>query len=165
MTLLASLAGCLWSTSLRRWLPNPVSIVSLRSLHHPLGTIVSIMSQLSRLEASTGLNRVGVSDRCPRVTARTTQLRGRSSGCLRIEALWLKRALQLHVLWVPPTLTTRTIWSQDLLRTITGTGVAARLPMRLKLAFLFTQLLSLAFQPNSFVHQRLKVWEDVTLQV
>jgi hypothetical protein len=36
--------------------------------------------------------------------------------------------------------------------------------MQLKLAFLFTHLLSLAFQPNSFVHQRLKVWEDVTLQ-
>jgi hypothetical protein len=162
MTLLASLAGCLWSTSLRRWLPSPVSTVSLRSLHHPLGTIISIMPQLSTLEASTRLNRVGVSDRRPRVIVRTTQLRGRSSGCLRIEAMWLKRALHLHVLWVPPT---RTIWSQALLRTVTRAGVAARLSMRLKLAFLFTHLLSLAFQPNSFVHQCLKVWEDVTLQL
>jgi hypothetical protein len=123
------------------------------------------MPELSTLEASTRLNRVGVSDRCPRVIARMTQLRGRSSGCLRIEALRLKRVLQLHVLWVPPTLTTRTIPSQALLRTVTRTGVAARLSMRLKFAFLFTHLLSLAFQPNNFVHQRLKVWEDVTLQL
>jgi hypothetical protein len=122
------------------------------------------MPQLSALEASTWLNRAGVSDRCPRVVARTTQLRGRSSGCLRIEALWLKRALELHVLWVPPSLSTRTIWSQALLRTVTGTGVTARLPLRLKLAFMFTHLPPLAFQPNSFVYQRLKVREDVTLQ-
>jgi hypothetical protein len=87
------------------------------------------MSQLSTLEASTRLNRVGVSDRRPRVIVRTTQLRGRSSGCLGIEALWLKRALQLHVLWVPSTMTTGTMWSQDLLRTVMRTGVAARLSM------------------------------------
>jgi hypothetical protein len=114
---------------------SPVTTVSLRSLHHPLGTIVSIMPQLTTLEASTVLNRVGVSDRHPRAIVRMTQLRGRSSGCLRIEALWLKQALQLHVLWVPPTMTTRTIRSQALLRTETRTGVAARLSMRLKLAF------------------------------
>jgi hypothetical protein len=87
------------------------------------------MPQLSTLEASTRLNRVGVSDRCPRAIVRTTQLRGRSSGCLRIEVLWLKQALQLHVLRVPSTMTTRTIWSQALLRTVTRTGVAARLSM------------------------------------
>jgi hypothetical protein len=123
------------------------------------------MPHLATLEASTGLNRVGVSDRRPRAIVRMTQLRGRSSGCLRIEALWLKQALQLHVLWVPPTKTTRTIWSQALLRTETRMGVAARLSMRLKLAFLFTHLLSLTFQPNSLVHQCLKVWKDVTLQL
>jgi hypothetical protein len=48
------------------------------------------MPQLTTLEASTKMNKVGVSDRRSRVIVGTTQLRSRSSGCLRVEALWLK---------------------------------------------------------------------------
>jgi hypothetical protein len=74
-----------------------VTTISLRSLHCSLGTVVSIVSQLSTLEAPIGLNRSSVSNRCPRAIIETTLLRSRSSGCLWVEALWLKRSLQLHV--------------------------------------------------------------------
>jgi hypothetical protein len=142
--LLASLATSLWSTSLWTWLPKPVTTISLRSLHYSFGTVVSIVSQLSTLEAPTGLNRNSVSDRCPRAIVETTLLRSRSSRCLWVEALWLKRWLQLHVLWVPPTLTTRMVLRQTLLRIEMRMSVAAGLSMRLKLAFLLN-CLSLAF--------------------
>jgi hypothetical protein len=62
-------------------------------------------------------------------------------------------------------MTTRTVLSQTLLRTETRTGVAARLSMRLKLAFLFTHSLPLALQPDCLVHKCLEVQKDVALQL
>jgi hypothetical protein len=67
-----------------------MTIVPLRSLHHSLRTVVGIVSKLSTLEAPIGLNRRGVSDRCPRAILGMTLLRSRSSRCLWVEALWLK---------------------------------------------------------------------------
>jgi hypothetical protein len=93
IVLLASLARSLWSMSLRRWLPRSVIIVPLRSLHHSLRTVVGTVSQLSTLEAPIGLNRSSVLDRCPKAIIGTTLLRSRSSRRLRVEVLWLKRAL------------------------------------------------------------------------
>jgi hypothetical protein len=98
IVLLASLARSPWSTSLWTWLPRFMTTFPLRSLHRSLRTVVGIVSQLSTLETPIGLNGGSVADRCPRAIVGMTLLRSRSSGCLRIEALWLKQALQLQVL-------------------------------------------------------------------
>jgi hypothetical protein len=155
--LLASLARSLWRTSLRRWLPRPVTIVPLRSLHRSLRTIVGIVSQLSTLETSIGLNRGSVPDRCPRAIVGATRLRSRSSRCLRVEALWLKQVLQLQVLWIPSTLSTRTVLRRTLLRVEARMSVTAWLSMWLELVSLLAQFLPLAFQSNCLVHLCLEI--------
>jgi hypothetical protein len=60
----ATLRSRVPSANLRGWLPRPLSITLPWSLHSTLGTVVGIMPQLSALEATTRLNRCGVSHWC-----------------------------------------------------------------------------------------------------
>jgi hypothetical protein len=133
IVLLASLARSMWSMSLSGWLPRSVTILPM-SQHCSLRTIVGIVSQLTTLETSIGLNRSSVPNRCPRAIVWMTLLRSRSSRCLRVEALWLKRALQLHtfhLVYQDGTETNSAMnWSEDecycLTVHVTGTCVFAR---------------------------------------
>jgi predicted small integral membrane protein len=70
----------------------------------------------------------------------TVLLKVWSAGSLRVESLGqLERTLQLHILWVLSTMSSRAEWC-ILLVAVAWTGMAAGLPLGLKLTLLLHEL-------------------------